>query len=164
MCTSSMGWVHIIGSISGTWHFASNCLQLPQFCIDKHRAVAIPGHQNCPFMRLRVRSLPWCLAFQWHMSIATCLRFTRTTNTRMVRAFHGGVTFINSRWSLFSKSFSLKLYAQQSASGAFPRKKSFNLVRLFRGNRSQSSTWGITGSINWAWRQSSVWRLRSFLS
>ena len=57
----------------------------------KHRAVAIPGHQNCPFMRLRVRSLPWYPAFQWHMLIATCLLFNGTMNTGMVPTFPGGV-------------------------------------------------------------------------
>ena len=143
-----MGWVHTIGSISGSWHLASNCLHLLQFWMAKHRAIAIPGHQNRPFMRLRVRSLPWCLAFRWHMSIATYLRFTGTTNTGIVLTFPGGVVLMNKRWSLFSKSFSLRPYARQSASEAFPHKKSFSLTRLFLGKRSQSRTWGITGSIS----------------
>ena len=76
--------------------------------------------------------------------MATCLRFTRTTNTGMVPILPGGVVFMNRMWSLFSKSFSLKPYAQQSASDAFPRKKSFNRVLLFFGSQSHSSTWGIT--------------------
>ena len=130
----------------------------------KHRAIAIPGHQNCPFMRLRVWSLPWCPAFRWHMSIATCLLFTGTTNTGIVPTFPGGVVLMNKRWSLFSKSFSLRLYTQQSASEAFPRKKSFSLTWLFLGKWSQSRTWGITGSISCAWCQSSVQRLGNFLS
>ena len=31
---------------------------------------------------------------------------------------------------------------------SFPSKKSFSLTRLFLGKRSQSRTWGITGSIS----------------
>ena len=143
-----MGWVHTIGSISGSWHLALNCLHLPQFWMAKHRAVAIPGHQNHPFMRLRVRSLPWCLAFRWHISMATCLLFTGRTNTGIVPTFPGGVVLMNRRWSLFSNSFSLRPYARQSASEAFPHKKSFSLTGLLLGKQSQSTTWGITGSIS----------------
>ena len=60
----------------------------------------------------------------------------------MVLILPGGVVFMNRMWSLFSKSFSLKPYAQQSASDTFPRKKSFNWVLSFFGSRSHSSTWG----------------------
>ena len=80
--------------------------------------------------------------------MATCLLFTGTTNTGIVPTFPGGVVLMNKRWSLFSNSFSLRPYTQQSASEAFPRKKSFSLTRLFLGKRSLSRTWGITGSIS----------------
>ena len=82
------------------------------------------------------------------MSIATCLLFTGTTKTGIVPTFPGGVVLMNKRWSLFSKSFSLRPYGRQSASEAFPRKKSFSLTHLFLGKWSQSRTCGITGSIS----------------
>ena len=57
------------------------------------------------------------------MSIATCLLFTGTTKTGIVPTFPGGVVLMNKRWSLFSKSFSLKPYARQSASESFSSQK-----------------------------------------
>ena len=80
--------------------------------------------------------------------MATCLLFTGTMNTRIVPTFPGGVILMNRRWSLFLNSFSLRPYARQSASEAFPHKMSFSLTWLFLGKRSQSRTWGITGSIS----------------
>ena len=42
---------------------------------------------------------------------------------------------MNRMWSLFSKSFSLKPYARQSALDTFPHKKSFNRVLSFFGSQ-----------------------------
>ena len=132
--------------------------------MTKDKALAIPGHQNHSFIRLRDRSRPWCSAPQWQASVAICLWFTGTTNTRMVLILLGGVVFMNRMWSLFSKSFSLNPYARQSASDTFPRKKSFNRVLSFFGNWSHSRMCGINWSICWACYQSSVQRLWNFLS
>ena len=82
------------------------------------------------------------------MSMATCLLFTGTTKTGIVPTFPGGAVLMNKRWSLFWKSFSLRPYARQLASEAFPHEKSLSLTRLFLGRRSQSRTCGITGSIS----------------